>query len=759
MEPGSPGFYCTLIPISILLAMVVVTYLREQEKEQKLRELVTPKSSPPTPTKRSLEKPSEPVRRVLTIRLPPNTDWEPAKATRLIELFFALRRPLRLGLHSKNGQISWKIEANRSDVPGVTNAIYSLFPLAQIEETVKESANLGFTVFELHSVTHFLHATNTPDDFKKGISPLASMVSHMTGTVEGGEILYELILSPPSLNYREIAKKLLYHENGDEIYKKEDHKRLSVKAEKNMMEARVVAKFKGSHREAVRHCLGVVAENMKIDGWFYGTVPDENSYPLVLSAEEAAMLWHLPTTDCQASGVSWARTAATPLPTELQLPGNSQTGVFLGSHSYHGQVKTVWLRQPDRITHMNIVGKTRVGKTTFMHNLIHQDIAAGRGVGVIDPHGDLVQTILERSIPPEREQDVVLFDLSDSHYSIPLNILYVPNGVPAHAGVSLTLAVLKKIFAEQWSATRMEDALYAALAVLAQESGATIRDIPRLFLDASFRKRMLSQSKDDVALEYFHDDYEQMSERYQLEVARPIMNRIRAFYRNPVIREIVVQPESLDFRQVMDSGKIFLASLAGEATQGEAATIGALLISKMQMAAMSRARIPAEDRRMFYLYIDEVQNFVTTSLSVMFSEAAKYALSLTVANQFLKQLEGGTLDAVMGNTGTTVMFASGNQDASDLGNYVKPQFDSQTILNLDRFEAIVKMQQSGKTLPAFLIKTPPPVSSPEDAKERVARIRQANYRAEEVHPVLVTEEPEEVDEVKGKKSDMPTLDL
>jgi hypothetical protein len=463
--------------------------------------------------------------------------------------------------------------------------------------------------------------------------------------------------------------------------------------------------------------------------------------PLILSPHEAAALWHLPSEQIQTAGVVRGSAAKSPLPVELL---HQTSGVLLGNNTYQGQTYPVYLSLQDRITHMNIVGKTRVGKTTFLHNLIHQDIAEGRGVGVIDPHGDLIQNILACSIPPEREADVVLFDLADLAHPVALNLLYVPEGVPRHAAVGLTLGVLKKLFAEQWSATRMEDALYSALAVLADKSGATIRDIPKLFYEAGYRRQVLARATDKAALEYWQEDFERMSERYQLEVARPIMHRIRTFYRNPVIEQIVVQPTSLDFRSMMDGEKIFLASLAGEATQAEAAIIGALLISKLQMAAMSRAQIPAERRRMFYLYVDEVQNFITTSLSTMFSEAAKYALSLTVANQYLRQLEGGTLDAVIGNTGTTVMFASGPQDAQELGAYIKPTFDSQTLLNLDRFQTVVKMQHDGKTLPAFSMQTLPPPEIPEDAAERVQRIKHAAQERQAPPPAPPVEDEEDV---------------
>jgi len=256
-----------------------------------------------------------------------------------------------------------------------------------------------------------------------------------------------------------------------------------------------------------------------------------------------------------------------PLPLAL---ASRKGELLLGENTYQGITKSVSLNYADRVTHINIIGKTRVGKTTFMHNLIHQDIAAGKGVGVIDPHGDLITAILERSIPSSREKDVILFDLADTAHPIPMNMLAVPEGLAPHAAVSLSMGVMKKLFADQWSATRMEDALYSSLLALAEFPNSTIRDIPRLFLEPEYREQVLAKSTDDVALEFWEQDFGRMSENNQREVVRPILHRIRVFYRNPVIKAIVTQPHSLNMKAMMDEGKIFLASLAGDAAASEA---------------------------------------------------------------------------------------------------------------------------------------------------------------------------------------------
>ena len=441
---------------------------------------------------------------------------------------------------------------------------------------------------------------------------------------------------------------------------------------------------------------------------------------MILTAEEIASLWHLPHEGFAAPQVVWAAGRRAPLPLAVAA---RQEGVQLGSNTYQGSSQPVHLPYGDRVTHINLIGRTRVGKSTLLQRIVHEDIAQGRGVGVIDPHGDLVQAILQRSIPPEREKDVVLLDLADRDYPVGLNLLAVPPGVPKEAAVSQALGILKRMFEDQWSATRMEDALYSALASLVDWPGATIRDVPRLFLNEGYRRQVLEQLTDDVALEFWQEEYEPMSAGLQLQMVQPIMNRVRRFYRHPLVKNVVCQPDSLDFRHMMDRGMIFLASLAGEGGQSEGATIGTALISKMQLAAMARAQQGEAERRPFYLVVDEVQNFTTTSLPVIFSEAAKYGLSLTVANQYLGQLAGGTLGAIMGNTGTTILFRIGPEDGPKLAPYVKPEFEAADLVELDRFQTVVKMQVGGQTVPAFSMATLPPHPLPDDAAEREARLR------------------------------------
>jgi hypothetical protein len=446
---------------------------------------------------------------------------------------------------------------------------------------------------------------------------------------------------------------------------------------------------------------------------------DKQTYPLVLSPSEFAAMWHLPSSQCQVPGIQWESAVSAPAPTALL---RENKGVFIGTNRFQGRSRDIWLPYEDRVTHINVVGKTGVGKSTFLHTLIHQDIMAGRGVAVIDPHGDLVNRVIALSVPEEREKDVVVFDMSDIDYPVGLNFFYAPEGVRRDTIASQTLAVVRKMFAESWSSTRMEDAMYAALMALQYVEGATIRDVTRLFNDSGFRSEVLARVKDPVVLEFWFDEYESLSAAYQREVARPITNRIRKFYRNRRIGRVVGQSSSLDFRKIIDTRKIFLAKLTG-ISEIEAETLGALLISKFQLAAMSRTNLSPQKRLPYYLYVDEVQNLSATSLPVLFSGARKTGLSLVVANQFLRQLEGATLESIMGNVGTSVIFRVGPRDATTLAPFIRPELSKDALVNLDRFSAIVKMQVGGSTQPAFSIQSPEPIPIDRGARERYLRVR------------------------------------
>jgi hypothetical protein len=438
---------------------------------------------------------------------------------------------------------------------------------------------------------------------------------------------------------------------------------------------------------------------------------------LILEPRELAAIWHLPHKECRAPRIIWASGLQDVPEAVTRLTEGSELGIG----KYQGGDSVVRLPAVDRVTHLNIVGKTGTGKSTLMHHLIHQDIAAGRGVAVIDPHGKLVRDILQVSIPPERENDVIVLDLANEAYPPPLNPL---RGIGGYTGTLKVVGIIERLFEGTEGAARMASYLRASLIPLQSEPHATMRDVARMFMDDVYREQKLDATDDVETQDFWDFQYSIGSPALRRQIAEPIVNRIRPFYANPYLYPTLCHPDALDFRTLIHQNKIILISLAMDdecVPEQERNLVGALLMSRLQMSGMK-----AGTQSLFYIYIDEVQRFVTTSLPDMFSEARKYGLSLTTANQFLGQLTGKTLDAVIGNVGTTVVFRCGHDDASALATYMKPQFSAQDLMDLDRFEAVIKMQVEGQTQPAFSLLPFTPLPVPEDAAEREARIRQCS---------------------------------
>ncbi len=445
----------------------------------------------------------------------------------------------------------------------------------------------------------------------------------------------------------------------------------------------------------------------------------DERYKLVtcrLNTLELASLWHLPHDGFSAPTIAWSHGKQVQLP--AALIGNRQ-GVELGVNRFAGREEPVFMLDEDRRVHVNIVGKTGVGKSTLMHRLIHQDIAQGRGVAVIDPHGTLVRDILQCSIPGARETDVVVLDLANEEYPAPLNPL---GGAHDRAEIGRIVGLLNKMYGGMEQAPRMANALTSALMTLWCEPQPTVRDVARLFLDEEYRARLLEQVTDEVTLEFWYDEYENFSPAQQQQIREPVVYRMRSFYGNPDLYPIVCHPDSLNLADLIRQNKIILLALGMDerrVPEREQNLLGALVISQLQMVAMSGVTA----NQPFYLYVDEVQNFVTSSLDQLFSEARKFGLSLTVANQFLGQLTGPTLDAVMGNVGATVTFRCGLDDARALAPHMKPGFETEDLVNLDMYQAAVKMQFRGQTQGAFSLETCGPLERPLDALQREERIR------------------------------------
>jgi Type IV secretion-system coupling protein DNA-binding domain len=367
----------------------------------------------------------------------------------------------------------------------------------------------------------------------------------------------------------------------------------------------------------------------------------------------------------------------------------------------------------DRRKHFYIVGKTGTGKTTLLTNMILQDIYNGLGVCFIDPHGDSSEYILDR-IPPHRHKDVIYFNPADIDYPIGLNILESQRGEEPFLITSTLIAVFNKIWQGTWS-SRMEYILSNTLLTLLETEGNTLLGVVKLLTDEKYRRKIVSRVRDPLVKNFWQLEFAKFNEKYRQEAVAPILNKIGQFFSNEVIRNILGQSKStIDFRDIMDNNKILIANLSkGRLGEENSDLLGSLLISKLQIATMSRVDTPENKRQDFYVYVDEFQNFTTDSFAGILSEARKYRLNLILAHQYIAQLvESGTVrvkNAIFGNVGTIIAFRLGSSDAKEISNEFSQVINSDELMNLQRSRVGVKLSTENQHSKAFLASTLPPL--------------------------------------------------
>ena len=384
---------------------------------------------------------------------------------------------------------------------------------------------------------------------------------------------------------------------------------------------------------------------------------------------------------------------------------------FFAKTNFRNQQVPFGIKPDDRRRHMYVIGKTGMGKTTMMENMVIQDIRNGKGVCFIDPHGDSIQKILD-FVPPSRINDVVYFNPADLDHPIAFNILESVESRYKHLVASGLMGVFTKIWASMWS-SRMEYILNNTILALLDSPGNTMLGIVRMYVDKKYRKRIVDNIKDPMVKAFWVEEFANYAEKYRTEAVAPIQNKVGQFLSSAVIRNIVGQPKStLDLRDIMDNNKILLLDLSkGKVGEDNSALLGAMIITKLQLAALSRVDIPESERQDFYLYVDEFQNFVTDSFATILSEARKYRLNLVMGHQYIGQLmpdnNPKVRDAVFGNVGTMVVFRVGAADAEFLETEFDPTFTPVDIVNLPKYHVILRLMINGIASDPFTAVTIP----------------------------------------------------
>jgi len=442
--------------------------------------------------------------------------------------------------------------------------------------------------------------------------------------------------------------------------------------------------------------------------------------PYILSVEEIATLWHMPTILVQTPNIDWVNSKKLEPPNNLPLADTEEGLTVLGEAVFRGQRHRFGIREDDRRRHVYMIGKTGMGKSTILENMVYSDIHTGKGLAVIDPHGDLIDDIL-RFIPKERSNDVILFDPSDKEFPLSFNVLDCADKDQRILVASGLMSVFTKLWPDAFSG-RMEHILRNTLLALLEAEGQSMLGIMRIFADDAYREKIVAKVSDPMVKSFWVDEYASWSEKYRTEAIAAIQNKVGQLLSTPLIRNIVGQVKSrLDIRHAMDSGKIILVNLSkGKLGEDSSAFLGSMLVTKFQIDAMSRADIPEEERRDFYLYVDEFQNFATESFATILSEARKYRLNLTMANQYIAQLLIGDTstklrDAVFGNVGTMISFQVGSDDAEVLSLQFEEVVLPKDILSLPKYHAYARLMVDGMTNLPFSVSTLPPPEFEQDA--------------------------------------------
>ncbi|HEX3035886.1 MAG TPA: type IV secretion system DNA-binding domain-containing protein [Thermodesulfobacteriota bacterium] len=395
---------------------------------------------------------------------------------------------------------------------------------------------------------------------------------------------------------------------------------------------------------------------------------------------------------------------------------------YIGETNYRNERTRFGIKKKDRRSHMYIIGKTGVGKSTLIKNLVIQNLKKGNGLALLDPHGDLAEDILDY-IPEWRENDVIYFNPADRDYAVGFNVFEGVNSSNRHLVASELISVFKKLWSDSWG-PRLEHILRNSILSLAEYPGTTLLDLPRILVDAEFRKTVLLYVTDNQVKEFWMKEFEKYPANFRAEAIAPIQNKAGAFLTNSLTRNILGQKRSaFNMREVMDSGKVLIANLAkGKIGEDTSMLLGSLLVTKIEQAALSRADTPEEKRRDFYLYIDEFHTFTTGSFADMLPEARKYRLCLILVHQYLEQIDEKTVAAIFGNAGTVITFRTGARDAEYLAREFYPDFRVEDFINLPAYHIYLRLMIDGVASNPFSAATLPPSDERSYIKEKVTDV-------------------------------------
>lgn len=453
-----------------------------------------------------------------------------------------------------------------------------------------------------------------------------------------------------------------------------------------------------------------------------------------LSVQELATLYHLPSEKvANLPNIAWGKTLFSQPPENLPVvtrqtdPEIKKDINVFAQTFYKNALSNYGIKRADRRRHLYVIGKTGTGKSTMLANMVINDLKNDEGICVIDPHGDLVETVLNY-IPSRRVNDVVYFDPADPERTVKINLFEGENVAHRELIASGIVSIFQKLYAYSWG-PRLEYILRNALLTLLKSPQARLSDVTDLLTDEKFRKRLVENLDDPILKNFWTNEFDRMQDRMRTEAVAPILNKVGQFVSSPLIRDVVNAPKSsFSIEEIMDHKKILLVNLSqGRLGEDNATLLGAMLITKIQLAAMARVHIAEADRKDFYLYVDEFQNFATQSFNKILSEARKYRLNLILANQYIAQIPEDVQKAIFGNCGSIASFVMGADDASVFSKEFAGKYSAEDLVSLGRYQIINKLSIDNIVSLPFTAHTLPLAKSSNQNKEKVMRVSRERY--------------------------------
>ena len=488
-------------------------------------------------------------------------------------------------------------------------------------------------------------------------------------------------------------------------------------------------------------------------------LPEEKT-ALVLSAEEATSIFHLPSQPIEVANLQWMKTKRVAAPTEL-----SNEGLFLGDNIFHGKETEVYMPEGDRLRHVYIIGQTGTGKTATIKSMAYQDIQNGKGICIIDPHGDLVDDMLA-TVPEERLDDVIVFDPSKVEHPLGLNMLEYDRNRPEEKTfiVNEILSIFQRLFGQnnpESTGPAFQQYMRNTLLLLMEgkmDEPATLMDVPRVFTDDPFREELLKHCTLEPVRQFWEDEASKVEGDWSLaNIAPYITSKFGNFTTNDYVRPIISQPySSFSFREVMDTGKLLFVKLPkGKIGEINAQLLGMLTTGKIALAAFSRDDVPEHERKDFYFYIDEFQNFTTDSISQILSEARKYHLSLNIAHQYMAQLTDDIRGAVLGNVGSSIVFRVGVEDAEVLEKKFTPHFSAIELSETENLNCVVSMLSNNKPMNPFTMQVRFAPRGSDEVREKIVQYATLKH-GKEKREHQVTRKVEVQKQPPRERREMPT---